>query len=330
MSLMLKKKSFKHIHLCRENVEYLTHQNEKLLKENGKLSEQITNAMNLIKERDKDKEKLMRQVKVDEQQALIQQKELTERYDQKILKLKDQFTELRNQISLLTERNIKLYNEIKEMSNHETELWKEIDVRDRSIQNYMQKIEEYKCLVNSTNLQLTQYKNELDSFKYEVEKLTRAVFRMTYWLDCNLCMEFASNSLSAFSKFYFTIDGVKCISVESFLQSLKFKNIKKQQLICDMPPEQAVKLGNKKKLWKQTDNLWWKGNKIKRSSSDYQLLLNCVFDELCKNNNFIRVLMDCGNIEILRTVNTIGRHSVMLSEDEFVSRLVNMRSLLQR
>lgn len=311
-------------------VASLLQKNEDLSKENGKLSEQITQAKSKIAERDKEKADLIRQSKLAERQVLAQRKELTEQYDQKILELKQQTIELQKKITLLTEQNGKLHTELQIMFNHKTDLWKEIDVRDKSIQEHMRRISECERLVNESNLQFATCSNVLEISKAEVEKLTRAIFRMTYWIDENLHVEFARQSLSVFSKFSFAIDGVNCISIESFLQSLKFKNIKKQKSICDMPPEQARKLGNKKKWWKRTGNLWWKGNKIKRSSSEYQVLLNRVFGELYKNNDFTRILLNCENIEILRTANTTNSQNVILSEDEFVSRLVNMRRLLQR
>lgn len=318
------------VSLQKEAVASLILQNEKLLRENGQLSEQITHASNLIKETNKSKEELIRQSKTSEQEALLQQQKLTEQYDQKISEFKQQATELQRKITLLTEQNGKLHTDLQAMSNHETDIWKEIDLRDKSIQEHLRRISECERLVNESNLRFTTCSNALEISKAEVEKLTKAVFRMTYWIDENLCVEFASQSLSVFSKFAFAIDGVKCISVESFLQSLKFKNVEKQKSICDMPPEQARKLGNKKKWWKRTGNLWWKGNKIKRTSSEYQALLNRVFDELYKNNDFTRVLMDCGNIEIIKVADATSSQNVILSEDEFVSRLINMRRLLQK
>lgn len=316
--------------LQKETVTSLLHKNESLVKENGKLSEQISQAKSKIAEKDKSIDELIQKIKFAEQLAQTQKKELSEEYEQKIVELKHQNAEFQNKISVLTVQNGELRNQLQEMSNHETDLWKEIDDRDKKIQEHITKIGEYERSVNECNLQLTKCSNALQTSKAEAEKLSKAVFRMTYWIDTNLNVEFSSQSLSIFSKYPFAIDGVNCISVESFLQSLKFKNLEKQKSICDMPPERARKLGNRKTLWKKTGNLWWKGAKIKRSSSEYQLLLNRVFEELYKNSNFARALKYCGNIEILRTVATINAKNVILSEDEFVSRLISMRSMLQK
>lgn len=317
------------VSLQKENVASLLQKNESLWRENGQLSEQITQAKNKIAESEKSREEVKRQSELAEQKASLQIKELSEQYDQKILEMKGQIVEFQNQISLLMEQNERLHTQLQEQSAHETELWKEIDERDKMVQRHMQKIDECKSLVSTTNLRYTKCSSALENSKAEVEQLTRAVLRLTYWIDENMGVEFASQSLSGFSKFSFTVDGVKCMSLESFLQSLKFKNITQQQAICCMPPEQARKLGKRKIWWKRTGNLWWKGSKIKRSSLGYQMLLNRVFDELIKNKDFTRVLMNCGNIEIIRTANTAGLQSVIMSEDEFISRVVNMRHLLQ-
>ncbi len=44
--------------------------------------------------------------------------------------------------------------------------------------------------------------------------------------------EYPSCALSNFAEHEFCIDNVKCISMKGFLQSLKFKSVKKQKKAC--------------------------------------------------------------------------------------------------
>ena len=299
--------------LQKEAAASLFHQNEKILRENGQLSEQIVHAKQQISESIKEKEAAVRQAKTAGQQFQTQKEELTDRYEK--------------QLSALRKQTADLQDRLQEMSSHETGLWKEIDRRDQDIQLHLKKTREYENQISQANLQLSQCTHALESSRTDVEKLTRAIFKMTYWIDRNLSVEITGQSPSVFSKFSFTVDGIHCMSMESFLQSLKFKNAEKQKSVCDMPPAQARKLGTRKNWWKRTGNLWWKGNKIKRSGSEYQALLDRVFSELYQNSEFKNMLMDCGNIEILHPADDHHAQEVILSEDEFVSRLVGLRKL---
>jgi predicted NAD-dependent protein-ADP-ribosyltransferase YbiA (DUF1768 family) len=47
--------------------------------------------------------------------------------------------------------------------------------------------------------------------------------------------EYPANVLSNFYPNGFELDGIKCRSMESFLQSLKYKNTCRQLEICELP-----------------------------------------------------------------------------------------------
>ena len=61
--------------------------------------------------------------------------------------------------------------------------------------------------------------------------------------------------------------------MEGFIQSLKFKSPEMQAEVCKLVGYAAKKKGTNKN-WQQTQTLWWKGEPIKRSSEDYQKLLD--------------------------------------------------------
>ena len=61
---------------------------------------------------------------------------------------------------------------------------------------------------------------------------------------------YPSNSLSNFTPHPFEIDGVKCNSMEGFLQSLKFESELIQRHICTLVGYAAKKAGQKKD-WKK-------------------------------------------------------------------------------
>ena len=59
-----------------------------------------------------------------------------------------------------------------------------------------------------------------------------------------------SKKLSNFYPHAFTFDGVKCASMEGFLQSLKYVCPKKQRAVCALSGKDAKEAGANKFLWK--------------------------------------------------------------------------------
>ena len=77
--------------------------------------------------------------------------------------------------------------------------------------------------------------------------------------------DYPSNALSNLAPHEFIIDGIKCASMEGFLQSLKFKNVDMQIHICTLTGSYAKKSGANKN-WQEKQTLYWKGKPIKRNS----------------------------------------------------------------
>ena len=84
---------------------------------------------------------------------------------------------------------------------------------------------------------------------------------------------YPSSALSNFAPHSFVIDGVKCASMEGFLQSLKFSNPDMQKEVCKLVGK-AAKFKGKKKKWYRTQTLYWQGKEIPRDSEEYQQLLD--------------------------------------------------------
>lgn len=65
-------------------------------------------------------------------------------------------------------------------------------------------------------------------------------------------------ALSNFAEYPFEMDGIQITSMESFLQSLKLKNKRKQIKICRMNGKKAKRKGKLNNLWKWNGgNLYW-------------------------------------------------------------------------
>ena len=83
--------------------------------------------------------------------------------------------------------------------------------------------------------------------------------------------------------------------MEGFLQSLKFKSIKKQQQVCLLTGKDAknsTKHTFAQLRWKITHNLYWQEKRINRFSDEYQKLLDRAYEALSQNSDFEKALKD--------------------------------------
>lgn len=116
--------------------------------------------------------------------------------------------------------------------------------------------------------------------------------------------------------------------MEGFLQSLKYRNIDKQKAVCSLVGCNAKAAGKKKFLWKLTGNLYWRGQRYKRNSSEFDLLRLKAYEAMLSNETF-RVALQCTQGKILK--HSIGKHmkqGTILTEEEFLWYLNQLREKL--
>ena len=146
-------------------------------------------------------------------------------------------------------------------------------------------------------------------------------------LEIKSSYPYPSNMLSNFYPHSFIIDDVKCKSMEGFLQSLKFKDIKIQKQVCLCVGIDAKKRGKRKFLWKLTGNIYWKGRKIKRKSKEFQALIDRAYNELLKNEEFKKALSDSEGYLLAHSIGKNNQRRTILTEKEFLSRLNKLRNI---
>ena len=138
---------------------------------------------------------------------------------------------------------------------------------------------------------------------------------------------YPSNALSNFAAHEFVIDGVRCASMEGFLQSLKFANPEMQEHICTLIGFGAKKAGQDKD-WKKHQILYWRGQKIPRRSQAYQDLLDRAYRELFKNEGFRNALRAAGNATFTHSCGKRKEGETVLTIREFCHRLNWLRGML--
>lgn len=154
------------------------------------------------------------------------------------------------------------------------------------------------------------------------------IMNKTNIIDIHSKGEYPSCSLSNFAEYEFHIDNVKCSSMEGFLQSLKFRNIKKQKQVCLLVGKEA-KYSTRHTLaqlrWRLTHNLYWQGKRINRFSDEYQNLIDRAYDILSQNKDFQKVLKDSSSYEFTHFIGKTDMKKTVLTEFEFISRLERIR-----
>lgn len=130
--------------------------------------------------------------------------------------------------------------------------------------------------------------------------------------------EFPANVLSNFYPNSFVFDGVECASMEGFLQSLKYRNIEKQKSVCGMVGKEAKAAGSKKRLWKLTGNLYWKGKRYKRNSEAFDELRYNAYKALLCNETFRAALDSVNGRELKHSIGKNKKRTTILTEEEFI------------
>lgn len=123
---------------------------------------------------------------------------------------------------------------------------------------------------------------------------------------------YPGNALSNFAAHEFYLDGVRCASMEGFLQSLKFENPAMQEHICSLIGIGAKRAGQEKN-WQKHQKLFWRGQVYLRRSREYQMLLDRAYLALYTNKGFRAALKAAGDAVFTHTVSARGKKARLSS-----------------
>lgn len=147
-------------------------------------------------------------------------------------------------------------------------------------------------------------------------------------MDIGSGSAYPSCALSNFAPHAFEIDGLKCASMEGFLQSLKFSSPEMQEHVCTLVGK-AAKFKGKKKKWFRTQTLYWKGVPMARQSDAYTLLIERAYNQLATNDGFQRALLATRDATLTHSMGRSKKNETVLTEQEFCSNLYRVRKMLQ-
>ena len=139
---------------------------------------------------------------------------------------------------------------------------------------------------------------------------------------------YPANVLSNFYPNAFEIDGVRCASMEGFLQSLKSRKKEEQEKICTLCGLEAKnyfkgKFANIR--WKITGTLFWQGKKLRRKGDEYGDLLKRAYKEMSKAPEFATALAAAQGKILVHSVGKHRKSTTVLTEEEFLLLLEDLR-----
>lgn len=92
--------------------------------------------------------------------------------------------------------------------------------------------------------------------------------------------------------------------------------------------KEAKAAGNKKRLWKLTGNLYWKGKRYKRKSDAFDELRFNAYKALLGNETFHGALESVNGKEIKHSMGKRKNRATILTEEEFIGYLNRLIELL--
>jgi predicted NAD-dependent protein-ADP-ribosyltransferase YbiA (DUF1768 family) len=145
-------------------------------------------------------------------------------------------------------------------------------------------------------------------------------------IDIKAKAPFPAGALSNFAPHTFVIDGVRCASMEGFLQSLKIEDSVEQECVCGLEGPIAQSIGRQHD-WTMTGTLWWRGKPYDRLSDDYQALLDRAYRTLFdQSQKFRDALAATGTARLTHAIGRTDPCVTVLTVDELCSRLERLRA----
>lgn len=126
---------------------------------------------------------------------------------------------------------------------------------------------------------------------------------------------------------------VNCLSMESFLQSLKIPDVFTQKYFCE---NYMGYVACKAKLtmpdWRKGQTLYWMGRAIDRHSEEYQELLTTAYNRLFDTNRYFRniVLPHFKGYYLVHTMGCDDPHETVLTEKEYILQLNRLMEKVQK
>lgn len=146
-------------------------------------------------------------------------------------------------------------------------------------------------------------------------------------IDIHSKGKWPSYALSNFYPHEFMFNGVKCGSMEGFLQAIKTENPDRQRMVCSLSKKEAKMRSTD--TWKKEQNLFWDGKTYNRHGFRFQFLIRRAYREMLKQSpKFREALLATGTKRLFHTIGNTNPHDTILTERELCDILTELRTEL--
>ena len=155
----------------------------------------------------------------------------------------------------------------------------------------------------------------------------KIVSKLGLAIDIHSCGKYPSYMLSNFYPHEFIFEGIRCGSMEGFLQSLKTNNLERQRMVCGLSKKEAK--NRSIETWKKEQNVYWNGKIYNRHGNHYQFLLRRAYRQLLSQSpQFRKALIATGDKRIYHTIGKNDPRQTIITENEFCAILTELRNEL--
>lgn len=140
-------------------------------------------------------------------------------------------------------------------------------------------------------------------------------------IDISFKAKGLAKALSNLCAYPFEFDGVKCTSMEGFIQSLKVQNPRVQEDICSKSGPFCHSIREIHDDWRDTQNVYWKGKEICRHNYEYMSLLIKAYEALVNQSPLYYYALKKVKENGYKLAHTIGCSDpteTLLTPDEFI------------
>lgn len=138
------------------------------------------------------------------------------------------------------------------------------------------------------------------------------------------------SQLSNFALSPFYIDGIKCASMEGFIQALKRSSLGIQKHGCSLVGLRAKRWGGGIKWWKRppSEQLWWRGKSFEAHSDEHlELVMRALRAKFTQHDGSRRALLATLDAPLTHSIGRNERTS--LKAKDFCRMLMTIRRELQ-
>lgn len=120
-------------------------------------------------------------------------------------------------------------------------------------------------------------------------------------------------------------------SIEGVLQGIKYKDVKKQNLVLGYAGLDAyhTRASNTLNFWGNTGKLYWQGKEMDRHSEEYQIFLDELYLSATKNPIYKDSLLATGDMYLLHHIGREDKNETVLTRFEYEQRLNTLREFVK-